>query len=189
MVTFEDIRNNADSDVHREGGNENRAFWLHQNIRIGHATKVSGHGGEDSGRTELRRENGGTGAHCGLYARYNCVNRTDHAHSGAIMAMTICGAWAWTRRKSRLSSRRLATTTKDGTAVDAASAALILADKTDVRRNRVWGRIEPNSISTTGSILWPSFSVVMDREKAADYAGYPARRRNLLRAGLFRKSF
>ena len=47
----------------------------------------------------------------------NCVNRVDHAHSSAIMAFQIL-------------------------AVDAVSAALILADKTDVRRNRVRNTIK-----------------------------------------------
>lgn len=68
----------------------------------------------------------------------NCVNRTDHAHSGAIMAMQIL-------RSLDMDAEDIATVVaaignhdeKTGTAVNAVSAAIILADKTDVRRNRV----------------------------------------------------
>lgn len=68
----------------------------------------------------------------------NTINRNDHAHSGAIMAFqlltnmgmnyndvaTICSAIGQHDEKT-------------GTAIDPISAAIILADKTDVRRNRV----------------------------------------------------
>lgn len=68
----------------------------------------------------------------------NCVNRNDHAHSGAIIAFQIL-------RDLDMKPEDIATIIaaignhdeKTGTAVDAVSAAVILADKTDVRRNRV----------------------------------------------------
>jgi metal-dependent HD superfamily phosphatase/phosphodiesterase len=68
----------------------------------------------------------------------NCVNREDHAHSGAIIAFQIL-------KSMDMNPEDIATIVaaignhdeKTGTAVDAVSAAVILADKTDVRRNRV----------------------------------------------------
>ena len=68
----------------------------------------------------------------------NSINRHDHAHSGAILAYQIL-------KETDMPCRDiLAVTTaighhdeETGTAVDEVSAALILADKTDVRRNRV----------------------------------------------------
>ena len=68
----------------------------------------------------------------------NSINRTDHAHSGAILAYTILKERGMDLADaicvaSAIGNHDEAT----GTAVDTVSAALILADKTDVRRNRV----------------------------------------------------
>lgn len=75
----------------------------------------------------------------------NSINRTDHAHTGAIMAMQIL-------RDLKMDPKDIATILsaigqhdeKTGAAVDPISAALILADKTDVRRNRVRNKIKAN---------------------------------------------
>lgn len=68
----------------------------------------------------------------------NSINRHDHAHSGAILA------WEVLRRMDMDLEDVLTVTAAighhdeaTGDAVDPVSAALILADKTDVRRNRV----------------------------------------------------
>ena len=66
----------------------------------------------------------------------NCVNRVDHAHSSAIMAFQIL-------RDLKAPDEDIAVIVSAiGQAVDAVSAALILADKTDVRRNRVRNTIK-----------------------------------------------
>lgn len=75
----------------------------------------------------------------------NSINRNDHAHSGAIMAYQILK-----ERKIPLADAITVATAigqhdeATGTAVDAVSAALILADKTDVRRNRVRNQVIAN---------------------------------------------
>lgn len=75
----------------------------------------------------------------------NSINRNDHAHSGAIMAYQILK-----ERKMPLADAVTVATAigqhdeATGTAVDAVSAALILADKTDVRRNRVRNQVIAN---------------------------------------------
>lgn len=68
----------------------------------------------------------------------NAINRTHHAESGAILAYTIL------RETDMALEDRIAVASaignhdeSTGGAKDALSAALILADKTDVRRNRV----------------------------------------------------
>ena len=142
MVTFEDIRNNAEIRTYIEKGNENLGVLGFTKHSIGHATKVSDMAARileelnyDARTVELARISGY------MHDIGNCVNRTDHAHSGAIMAMTIL-------RSMGMDAKEIATVMaaignhdeKTGTAVDAVSAALILADKTDVRRNRVRGR-------------------------------------------------
>ncbi len=75
----------------------------------------------------------------------NCINRTDHAHSGALMAFDLL-------RELNMPAADIAVIIsaigqhdeKTGTAVDPISAALILADKTDVRRNRVRNPVKEN---------------------------------------------
>ena len=75
----------------------------------------------------------------------NSINRSDHAHSGAILAYQIL-------KELDMPMKDILTVTtaighhdeSTGTAVDSVSAALILADKTDVRRNRVQNRIPAN---------------------------------------------
>lgn len=142
MVTFEDIRNNAEIRTYIEKGNENLGVLGFTKHSIGHATKVSDMAARileelnyDARTVELARIAGY------MHDIGNCVNRTDHAHSGAIMAMTIL-------RSMGMDAKEIATVMaaignhdeKTGTVVDAVSAALILADKTDVRRSRVRNR-------------------------------------------------
>ena len=75
----------------------------------------------------------------------NSINRNDHAHSGAILAYQIL------KQEGMPLCDMLTIVTaighhdeKTGTAIDPVSAALILADKTDVRRNRVQNPIKAN---------------------------------------------
>ncbi len=68
----------------------------------------------------------------------NCVNRVDHAHTGAILAYEILkdmGMDACKRTEIMMAIGNHDEQT--GTAVSDISAALILADKSDVHRNRV----------------------------------------------------
>ena len=68
----------------------------------------------------------------------NCVNRVDHAHSGAILAYNILkdmGMPVEERTESMMAIGNHDENT--GTAVSDISAALILADKSDVHRDRV----------------------------------------------------
>ena len=75
----------------------------------------------------------------------NTVNRYDHAHSSAVLAYGILK-----EREMKLEDILTITSAigqhdeETGTAVDAVSAALILADKTDVRRNRVQNPVPAN---------------------------------------------
>ena len=68
----------------------------------------------------------------------NCINRVDHAHSGAILAYNILkemGMPAEDRTEIMMAIGNHDEQT--GTAVSNISAALILADKSDVHRDRV----------------------------------------------------
>lgn len=68
----------------------------------------------------------------------NCVNRTDHAHSGAIMAYNILKDMGMpVQERAEIMMAIGNHDEKTGTAVSDISAALILADKSDVHRDRV----------------------------------------------------
>ena len=68
----------------------------------------------------------------------NCVNRTDHAHSGAIMAYNILKDMEMPVEERTEIMMAIGNHDENtGTAVNAISAAIILADKSDVHRNRV----------------------------------------------------
>ena len=139
MVTFEDIRNNAEIRTYIEKGNENLGVLGFTKHSIGHATKVSDMAARileelnyDTRTVELARIAGY------MHDIGNCVNRTDHAQSGAIMAFRILDNMG-------ASADDIATIITaignhdEGTAVpvNPITASLILADKTDVRASRV----------------------------------------------------
>lgn len=68
----------------------------------------------------------------------NCVNRVDHAHSGAILSFQILKEMGMPVEERTQIMMAIGNHDEDtGTAVSEISAALILADKSDVHRDRV----------------------------------------------------
>ena len=68
----------------------------------------------------------------------NCVNRVDHAHSGAILAFQILKEMGMPVEERTQIMMAIGNHDEDtGTAVSDISAAIILADKSDVHRDRV----------------------------------------------------
>ena len=68
----------------------------------------------------------------------NCVNRTDHAHSGAILAYNILKDMEMPVEERTEIMMAIGNHDENtGTAVSDISAAIILADKSDVHRDRV----------------------------------------------------
>lgn len=73
----------------------------------------------------------------------NSINRIDHAHTGAIMAFQLLTRMGIDEQDIAVIISAIGQhDEKSGVAVDPVSAALILADKTDVRRNRVRNQIK-----------------------------------------------
>lgn len=73
----------------------------------------------------------------------NSINRNDHAHSGALLAYQILKGLGMPFENVMTVTTAIGHHDENtGTAVDPVSAALILADKTDVRRNRVQSRVK-----------------------------------------------
>lgn len=95
----------------------------------------------------------------------NSINRHDHAHSGAILAYQIL------REMDMPLSDVMTIVTaighhdeKTGTAVDTVSAALILADKTDVRRNRVQNPVAAN-FDTHDRVNYAALSAALELQR------------------------
>lgn len=139
MITFSEILENEEIRAYIEKGNENLgALGFTEHARA-HAMRAAGVASgilEKLGYGEREIELAKIAGY--MHDIGNCVNRNDHAHSGAIMAMGIL-------RGLDMPYADVATVMaaignhdeKTGTPVDAVSAALILADKGDVRRSRV----------------------------------------------------
>lgn len=139
MITLEDVKNNpevqelingAQKQLNAIGYTEHA--HRHVSIVSNRAGRILKQLGYDEHRIELAKIAGY------LHDIGNGVNRVDHAHSGAILAYNILkdmGMDIEDRMEimSAIGNHDEAT----GTAVSDISAALILADKSDVHRDRV----------------------------------------------------
>ena len=143
-MTFEQIKQSEEIRAYMEKGNENLGVLGFTEHALAHAMRCAHTASEiltKLGCSEREIELAKIAGY--MHDIGNCVNRTDHAHSGAIMAMGIL-------RSMGMAPKEIATVIaaignhdeKTGTAVDAVSAALILADKCDVRRSRVRARTQ-----------------------------------------------
>jgi len=139
MVTLEDVKNNPEVQELVVGA-QNQLDALgytehsqrHVSIVSNRAGRILKTLGYDDHRVELAKIAGY------LHDIGNGVNRVDHAHSGAILAYNILKDMGMdvkdrTEIMSAIGNHDEAT----GTAISDISAALILADKSDVHRDRV----------------------------------------------------
>ena len=168
MLTFEMIRNNEEIRAYIEKGNANLGVMGFTEHYLAHAMKVSqtaagilselGYGGRE---IELARIAGY------MHDLGNCINRNDHAHTGALMAMQILRGLGMDPGEIAVVIAAIGNhDEKTGTAVDPVSAALILADKADVRRSRVRGRDQTQfDIHDRVNYAAMSSALTVDREK------------------------
>ena len=139
QVTFKDIKKSKEVNAYIYKGNSTLGVLGYTDHSAEHAVKVS----SMAGKILECLGYGGHTVELAKIADYmhdigNCVNRLDHPHSGALMAHQIL-------RDMKMDYEDIAVIInaigmhdeKSGGAVDTVSAALILADKTDVRRDRV----------------------------------------------------
>ncbi|MBR5288457.1 MAG: HD domain-containing protein [Clostridia bacterium] len=142
MLMFKEIQENEEIRAYIEKGNANLGVMGFTEHYLAHATKVSHTASqilEKLGYTQREMELARIAGY--MHDIGNCINRNDHAHNGGLMAMQIL-------RDLHMAPKEIAIVVaaignhdeKTGTAVDPVSAALILADKCDVRRSRVRGR-------------------------------------------------
>ena len=139
MVTFEDIKNNAEINTYITKADESLCALGFTEHSFAHVTRTA----EDAGyilrtlgyperEVELAQMSGY------LHDIGNLVNRDYHAHSGAIMAFQVLDDLGF--EPAEIATITTAIGNHDegtGVAVNHVCAALILADKSDVRRSRV----------------------------------------------------
>lgn len=95
----------------------------------------------------------------------NSVNRYSHAQTGAIMAYQLLKEMGMTAEDRMTVMTAIGNHDEStGTAVDVVSAALILADKTDVRRNRVQNML-PATFDQHDRVNYAVFSSSLEIKK------------------------
>ncbi len=139
MITLQDIKNNeevAELILSSQKQLNALGYTEHSIRHISIVSKRAGEVLETLGYSQDRVELAKIAGY--LHDIGNCVNRVDHAHSGAILAYQILkdmGMNAKDRTEIMMAIGNHDEQT--GTAVSDISAALILADKSDVHRDRV----------------------------------------------------
>ena len=142
-VTYRQIRENEEINTLIERGDSVLAVLGYTEHSRKHAAKVAEEAGQilaamgcEEHEVELARIAGY------MHDIGNSVNRHDHAHSGAILAYEILKDLGMPLVDVSIIMAAIGNHDEaTGTAVDRVSAALILADKTDVRRNRVRNQV------------------------------------------------
>lgn len=145
-ITYKEVKRLDEVNAYIEQGNEVLGVLGYTEHSKKHAAKVAeiagtilGKLGYDGHMVELAKVAGY------LHDMGNSINRSDHAHTGALMAFQMLREWQIPPKDIAVIVSAIGNHDEStGTAVDPVSAALILADKTDVRRNRVRNRVKAN---------------------------------------------
>lgn len=138
-ITIEDVRNNSEIKILLESGQSQLdvlSFTEHSFRHAGIVSSVAGNILKETGGTQREIELAEIAGF--LHDIGNSVNRIDHPNSGAILAYNILLRMGMDVEEA--AQVMLAIGNHDeqsGSAVSNISAALILADKSDVHRSRV----------------------------------------------------
>lgn len=139
MITLKDIKENKELDALIRGAQKQLnaiGYTEHGHRHISIVSKRAGDILEKLGYSERTVELTRIAGY--MHDIGNCVNRVDHAHTGAILAYNILREMGMSIEE--ITEIMMAIGNHDentGTAVSDISAALILADKSDVHRDRV----------------------------------------------------
>ena len=139
MVTLEDVKKNPEVQELVIGAQKQLDALGYTEHSVRHVSIVSNRAGRiletlgyDKHRVELAKIAGY------LHDIGNGINRVDHAHTGAILAYNILKDMGMeVKDRTEIMSAIGNHDEQTGTAVSDISAALILADKSDVHRDRV----------------------------------------------------
>ena len=139
MITLKDIKENQELDSLIRGAQKQLnaiGYTEHGHRHISIVSKRAGDILEKLGYPERTVELARIAGY--MHDIGNCVNRVDHAHSGAIMAYNILKEMEMPVDERTEIMMAIGNHDENtGTAVSNISAALILADKSDVHRDRV----------------------------------------------------
>ena len=139
MITLEDVKKNEEVEAFVRASQkqlEALGYTEHSYRHIGIVSKRTEEILRKLGYDERTIELGKIAGY--LHDIGNCVNRTDHAHSGAILAYNILKDMEMPVEERTEIMMAIGNHDENtGTAVSDISAAIILADKSDVHRDRV----------------------------------------------------
>lgn len=139
MITLEDVMKNEEVQAFVNASQKQLkalGYTEHSNRHIGIVSKRTGEILQKLGFDERTIELGKIAGY--LHDIGNCVNRVDHAHTGAILAYNILKEMGMSEEERTEIMMAIGNHDEGtGTAVSDISAALILADKSDVHRDRV----------------------------------------------------
>ena len=139
MITLKDIKENKELDALIRGAQKQLnaiGYTEHGHRHISIVSKRAGDILEKLGYPERTVELARIAGY--MHDIGNCVNRVDHAHSGAIMAYNILKEMEMPVDERIEIMMAIGNHDENtGTAISDISAALILADKSDVHRDRV----------------------------------------------------
>ncbi|MCQ2561097.1 MAG: HD domain-containing protein [Clostridia bacterium] len=138
-MTYEEIRNDEAIKVYIRQADASLAalgFTEHSFAHVGYVAETAGYILTTLGYPERTVELVKIAAY--LHDIGNLVNRVDHSQSGAVMAFRILDNMDFPPEEIALITTAIGNHDEgNGQPVNAMAAALILADKSDVRRNRV----------------------------------------------------
>ncbi len=139
MLTYKELQKNEDIRTYITAADASLGALGYTEHSFGHVTKVAHCAKyilETLGYTEYEIETVQIAAY--LHDIGNMVNRRDHAISGAVMAFRILDKLGFSAKDTSLIVSAIGNHDETGgMPVNAVAAALILADKSDVRRTRV----------------------------------------------------
>ena len=139
MITLQDVKKNPEVDALIKGAQkqlDGLGYTEHSHRHISIVSKRAGDILEKLGYPERTVELARIAGY--LHDIGNAVNRVDHAHSGAILSFQILKEMGMPVDERTEIMMAIGNHDEDtGTAVSDISAALILADKSDVHRDRV----------------------------------------------------
>ena len=138
-ITFEDVQKNLEFQTYIKKSNELLGVFGYTDHSSGHTGKVAHVAYEmliTLGYSKREAELAKIAAY--IHDIGNMINRTDHAQTGALIAFyTLSNMGMHPDEIAAVVSAVGNHDEKHGNAIDPISAALIIADKTDVRRSRV----------------------------------------------------
>lgn len=139
MITLKDVMENEEVQALIEGSQKQLNVLGYTEHSIRHISIVSKRAGEILEKLGYPQERVELAKIAGyLHDIGNCVNRIDHAQSGAILAYNILKDMGMDPKDRTEIMMAIGNHDEGtGTAVSDISAALILADKSDVHRDRV----------------------------------------------------